>query len=701
MMVLLHRVRRLMVRVTMMAAVFLGPAASADPFASDWNAGKQSAVRLLADPVSSRALRLGLQFRLEPGWKTYWRTPGDAGLPASVDWSGSRNLVIDGIDWPAPQRYSLQGFESFGYEGGLILPVRAHAADPSKPVHVGALIDYLVCRQVCLPTEARLAIDLPAGSSQRPWRGLLDAWAARVPMKGAPGQAAAGVVVHGIDAGGTGAAGFLDLALSATPPLRHPDVMVEGLDIGVPAVPTSRMGDQGETILHLPVAAAASVDMARYAGKTVTVTVVDPPRALEVVLTMGKAVSPPSPTKALNLAIVLTALLGGFILNFMPCVLPVLSIKVLAVARLTDAAAGHWRAGFLASAAGIVTTFLALAALLAAGKEAGMAMGWGIQFQQPVFLAALAAATAAFAANLFGLFEIPAPRFLARWLTPRGQAAHPVAGSFATGVLATVMATPCSAPFLGTAVGFGLGGDTVDLLAIFLCLGLGLAAPYLLLAALPRLGRHLPRPGRWMLTLRRLLGLPLLATTIWLVSVIAEEAGDGTALVIALLAAAALAGLMAARRGLPASRVALLLFLAMPGVALVWPGARPVAEQALTGVWQPFDEARIGAEVAAGRVVFVDVTARWCLTCQANEVAVLDKEPVRGRLAASRVVAMRADWTRPDPRIAGFLQEFQRFGIPLYVVYGPGVPGGRALPEIVTPGLVLAALDRAQTPDPH
>jgi suppressor for copper-sensitivity B len=139
----------------------------------------------------------------------------------------------------------------------------------------------------------------------------------------------------------------------------------------------------------------------------------------------------------------------------------------------------------------------------------------------------------------------------------------------------------------------------------------------------------------------------------------------------------------------------------MPGVALVWPGAGPVAEQALTGVWQPFDEARIGAEVAAGRVVFVDVTARWCLTCQANEVAVLDKEPVRGRLAASRVVAMRADWTRPDPRIAGFLQEFQRFGIPLYVVYGPGVPGGRALPEIVTPGLVLAALDRAQTPDPH
>jgi suppressor for copper-sensitivity B len=336
--------------------------------------------------------------------------------------------------------------------------------------------------------------------------------------------------------------------------------------------------------------------------------------------------------------------------------------------------------------------------VLAAAKTAGLAVGWGIQFQQPVFLAALAAVTTAFAANLFGLFEIPLPSALAAMLsgrTPPPPGQHSLAGSFVTGVLATVLATPCSAPFLGTAVGFGLAGSVADIFAIFLCLGLGLAAPYLLLAAMPWLSRFLPRPGHWMLTLRRLLGLPLLATAVWLVGVIAGEAGALPALVVAGLGGGALLAMMIAARGVRASSVAVLLFLAMPLAALslaVTPESRVATRD---GIWQGFDPARVPREVAAGHVVFVDVTADWCLTCKANEIAVLDKAPVHPRLARAGVVAMRADWTRPDPRVAQLLADFQRYGIPLYVVYGPGTPAGEALPEVITPGAVAAALDRA------
>lgn len=663
------------------------------PLATGWAPGKQAAVRLIADPDGAGGLRLGLQFRLQPGWKTYWRSPGDAGLPATVDWSGSRNLGTATIDWPAPTRYSLQGFETFGYEDALVLPIRAAVPVPGAAVHLAALVDYLVCRQVCLPNEARLSLDIPAGEAARPWRALLDDWAGRVPQP-AP---TAGLGVTALAAGGSGKAGFLDLTVTAQPPLVAPDVMVEGLEIGVPGRPVVTTAVDGTTVLHLPVAAAAGFDLAGLRGHAVTVTLVDPPRAVTASLRVSPAATPPA-ISSIGPAILLTALLGGFILNFMPCVLPVLSIKVLAVVGLSEASAARWRAGFLAAAAGIIVSFLTIAGLLAAAKAAGVAIGWGIQFQQPVFLASLAAVTTAFAANLFGLFEIPLPSRLAAALSgrqPRPPGQHSLAGSFVTGVLATVLATPCSAPFLGTAVGFGLAGSIGDIFAIFLCLGLGLAAPYLLLAAAPGLSRFLPRPGRWMLTLRHLLGLPLLATAVWLVTVIAGEAGLWPALLVAGLGGGALVAMALAARGVAASAVAVLLFVAMPLTVLSLGTAPQSPAPAMTGVWQAFDPARIPSEVAAGHTVFVDVTAAWCLTCKANELAVLDKAPVQPRLAAAGVVAMRADWTRPDARIAQLLAAFQRYGIPLYVVYGPGRPQGEALPEIITPDAVLAALDRA------
>jgi len=311
----------------------------------------------------------------------------------------------------------------------------------------------------------------------------------------------------------------------------------------------------------------------------------------------------------------------------------------------------HLRGAFLSTAAGIVVSFLVLAAGLIALKGAGATIGWGIQFQQPVFLAVMALVCILFAANIWGLFEIPMPAFAGRaQLAADTRPSGTHAKSFFTGVLATALATPCSAPFVGTAVGFALARGPAEILAIFLALGLGLAAPYLAVAAAPGLVRLLPRPGRWMRWLKGLLAVTLLGTAIWLVSIIGVQTG--------LLSSA---------------------------------GADRIA-------WQKFDENVIAGQVADGNVVFVDVTADWCLTCAANKKLVLDRDPVATRLQGDGVVAMKADWTNPDPGISAFLERHGRYGIPFNIVYGPCAPQGLPLPELLTDADVLSALNQAGKP---
>jgi suppressor for copper-sensitivity B len=307
------------------------------------------------------------------------------------------------------------------------------------------------------------------------------------------------------------------------------------------------------------------------------------------------------------------------------------------------------RAGFLATALGVVASFLVLAAAAAGLKAAGYAAGWGIQFQQPWFLAIMAAILALFAANLFGLFEIRLPGFVtdaaAGALGPGRP--HTLGQHFLTGAFATLLATPCSAPFLGTAVGFALASGPAIIFLVFAALGIGLALPYLAVAGFPAIAAHLPRPGAWMLTLRRVLGIVLLATAAWLVSLLLTIAGGQSTPVKSAIA------------------------------------------------WRPFDLAAIAQLVDGGNVVFVDVTADWCITCQVNKSLVLERGEVREALSRPGVIAMRADWTRPDPVIADYLASFGRYGIPFDVVYGPSRPHGEPLPEILSTRAVSSALERA------
>jgi suppressor for copper-sensitivity B len=357
------------------------------------------------------------------------------------------------------------------------------------------------------------------------------------------------------------------------------------------------------------------------------------------------------------------------------------------------------RKRFLATASGVLASFMVLAAAMVGLKAAGASVGWGIQFQQSWFLIAMAVIVTLFAANLWGLFEIRLPGTIADRAATVGRSGS-LKGEFATGAFATLLATPCSAPFLGTAVGFALSRGAFEIFAVFLALGIGLALPYLLVAAVPALATRMPKPGRWMVWLRAVLGVALAATAVWLLSVLMVQVGTRItwligAILVALVVLLWLRGRIGERmRPAVLAGLAILVVVGLALPSLVPPQAAAPVET--TGKWQRWDRSAIAGLVRQGKVVFVDVTADWCITCKANKRLVLAREPVASALDGRKVVPMVADWTRPNDAIARYLAEFGRYGIPFNVVYGPNAPDGIALPELLTTSAVLAAIAKAR-----
>jgi suppressor for copper-sensitivity B len=691
--------------------------------ASDWVETDQSAVRLIAASETAgetEELTFGLQIRLAEGWKTYWRSPGDAGYPAQIDWTGSENLAAADIVWPAPKRFSVLGLETVGYDTDVVLPVAVRPVQAGEGLHLKARVEYLVCEDICVPQHADLAVQLPSGPA-RPsqFAHLIARFVSRVPGT----EASTGLFVVAADALGSPAEPVLAVRAQSAVPFVAPDVFVEGpegLMFGAPQVRLEGGEKEGgyAAILSVPISGIEFLP-GPLAASPVTLTLVDGARAVEQRLTVGEAVGATDAgsdvlsyrgpaDRALSQApdglswgvILGLALLGGLILNLMPCVLPVLSIKLLGVVSHGGSDVRKVRLSFLASAAGILCSFLVLAGALATLKAMGAMVGWGMQFQQPWFLIAMTLVVSVFAGNLFGLFEIRLPRLIAEADERAGHVGG-LGGHFLTGALATLLATPCSAPFLGTAVGFALAQGTLEILAVLLAVGTGLAAPYLAVAMFPRLATRLPRPGPWMTVLRRVLGLALAVTAAWLVSVLAVQIGAAGAAAIGALAAATVGAIALGARASSGgtTRVAAAAVLVLVFASFAIP-QRPSLDgnRNAPGLWRTFNEQSIPDLVAAGHVVLVNVTADWCITCKVNETLVLSRGDVRESLASDGVVAMQADWTRPDPAISNYLARFGRYGIPFDAVYGPGLPEGEALPELLTAEIVIAALERAAAP---
>jgi len=671
-----------------------GASAGASAADSGWTAAPESRVRLVSGVDATGvdgAAPMGLEIVLKDGWKTYWRAPGPQGYPPRLDWSASKNVEKAEIVWPAPKRFTVLGYDSIGYAEAVTLPVQVTFKDPGKPAELRVELDYLTCAEICVPQFASLSLNLPGGAA-----GPTDhAFAIDRARGKAPAPDGAGDRVLKAWLEGSADQPSLGLEVESAASPATADVFVDGLDGYFFSAPTVSASGDGRDVLK---AAAREVPPdAAPAARQATYTLLLDGRAIEARLPLSAdaptGVSVEAAPASGLLWMLLIAFLGGLILNVMPCVLPVLAIKLMGALEHAERGRRHVRIGFAASAAGIVVSFLALAAGAIALKSAGAAVGWGIQFQQPLFVAGMAMVMALFAANLWGLFE-----FSALAAVNRAGAALPAetagwTGPFWTGVLATALATPCSAPFVGSALTFALTRGSGEILAIFLAMGVGLAAPYLLTAAAPGLARLLPRPGAWMGILRRVMAAAVALTGVWLLWILWRQAGEGALIAGALGALALVAAFRAldgVRRWGPAIAVA------VAGLAAVGVLVAPPARQAPDGLeWARFSEAELARRVAGGETVLVDVTADWCVTCKWNKAAVLTQTPIKERLAGD-VMPMQADWTRHDPEIASYLAKFRRFGIPFNAVYGPAAPEGVALPELLTAEEVEAAIARAQ-----
>ncbi|MGV0961262.1 MAG: protein-disulfide reductase DsbD family protein [Limnohabitans sp.] len=706
-------------RHTALAALWLGlalcPAVHAQTVGTTLQTDQVRAELLAHAPQGIQAGQtfwLGLQLQHQPHWHTYWQNPGDSGLPTRLQWKLPAGLQASEIAWPLPKKIPIGSLANYGYEGTVLLPVAVTVGPEFKAPIVGTVkielqAEWLVCRQECIPQEGAFAVSLPAQGA---------------------------TALHGA---------LFEAAQKQVPPTRQgahsARVSSDGrtLTLNIDALPSSW---RGQSLSLYPVTANV-VNNAAIQDKTWTQSWQggrwtaqmpvsdersDSPSAMRWVIAMGPERSPrlpafevdtpvqgtwpqlaptsasvsPALAKALeentktaaptpapsdvglgSLVLAwLGAFLGGLLLNLMPCVFPVLAIKVLGFAQPGHGQAEHRAAG-LAYTAGVVLSFLLLGGLLLGLRAAGEQLGWGFQLQSPPVVAGLALLFTLLGLNLAGVFEFGqmVPSGLAGW-----QSRHATVNAGLSGVLAVAVASPCTAPFMGTSLGLAIALPTAHALAVFVAMGLGMALPYLAASFWPAVANALPRPGAWMVVFRQALAFPMFATVIWLLWVLGQQTNIDAAsgLLAALLCVAWLVwawGLQGKARWVLSS-LALAALLGL-GSQVLLPAMREAPSDsasasasvpAQSAHWQAWSEARLQAELAAGRPVFVDFTAAWCVTCQYNKKTTLANAQVLADLDARQVVLLRADWTRRDAAITRALTALGRSGVPVYVLYAPG-----------------------------
>lgn len=640
-----------------------------------------------ADTVAPGAtVRLGLRQRLADSWHTYWKNPGDAGAPTEIRLTLPAGATAGAIVWPGPSRIAASAGTSYGYVGEIVLPLAVTVPDAARPGEgfaIEAEADWLVCAEACIPESGRFRLVLPVTNTVRATEGevaeAFRAADARMPQPSPwPVEMLAwndGLRLRLIGEG-------LEAATRA-------EVFPDEWGLIDPGQPTRLI--HAEARLELGVAMGAAFDPTRRL--TGVLALADETGATRWFALDARLGAPAAgggqgaPTSPWKLAAF--AFLGGLILNSMPCVFPVLAMKATSVARLGGGPTREVRLAALLYTLGVLTAFAALAALLLTLRAGGAAVGWGFQFQSPPFIAAMAWLLMAVGLNLSGVFEVRAPGLAI--FDRRGHS-----GSFFTGLLAVVVATPCTAPFMGVAIGAALALPPAICLALFLAMGLGLAAPYASLAAVPRLAALLPRPGPWMVRLRQGMAFPMYGSAAWLLWVLARQSGDAG--LLAGLAGAVLVGFAAWLLGLAQGGARPKLSGGLALVAMLIAGAllprvdaaSVLRASAETG--ERFSAERLQTLRNSGTPAFVNMTADWCLSCLVNERVALSTATVQAALADRGVVYLKGDWTRQDPEITAFLRGFGRDGVPFYALYPPGGGAPTVLPPLLTETAMLDAI---------
>lgn len=677
---------------------------------------------------------VAIRIQHDPHWHTYWVNPGDAGLATHVAWSSDHGVQAGDIQWPLPNRMVAAGLANYGYDGTVFLPVALRVPASiamGTLVHLQAKVDWLVCNDMCIPGGGTVSLDLPLrapaqvhASADAP---AIAAARARVPqalaLNNPQAQRKGGVIqltfqadavpqhliFFPLDGGLVNGAKEQTFThqgnqLSLSLPVADP---FEGKSLHGVLVANQGMGHPGgwAGVIQLPLSGAASLAAPEPARPSAAA----PAPVAEVHPATPLRVAPAEPASSLSLGLALFgAFLGGLILNLMPCVFPVLSLKLIALVQHRNETPARMRGHGYAFAAGVILSFIALAGLLIILRTAGAQIGWGFQLQSPLVITALIVLFFLIGINLLGTFEFTLGSSLINQVAgvaPGSDQGESVTTSFSTGVLAAVVASPCTAPFMGAALGFALTQPSVVSLLIFAALGAGMAAPYVVLTHMPSWLAHLPRPGVWMEHMKQIMAFPMFLTCVWLFWVLGQQAdmtaAAGVLVVLVVLALWAWSTGLAQRGAARYRWLARVALVAALGAAiLLWPmlhsanapatGAGAVAEAG----WQPWSPTAQQQALATHSPVFVDFTAAWCITCQANKRLVLHSNRVEAAFQAHGVKLLLADWTRRDEAISAELSRFSRSGVPLYVYYD-AQGQSHLLPEILSVDGVLDTLATA------
>jgi thiol:disulfide interchange protein/DsbC/DsbD-like thiol-disulfide interchange protein len=682
-------------------------AVASNGFAQTYQGKQLVKAELLADTtaiVPGKSFTVGLLLRMAPGWHTYWKFSGDAGLPTELKWKLPPDWKIGDIQWPIPLKTIDPGdIETYGYENEVLL--MQEITPPAKTDVLSAKpsteANWLVCEKICIPGSATLQLDLPVAQTSQPANTDVFARYRRLLSQDWPGPDVA-------RADWSRVGSDLRLKITSETLVKYPAIDFFPLPeqetiVGHPAVQSR---NNNEIVFRIPLESAPK-DLSSMAGLVVFAQQPNGDGRAAWQITSAPAVSASRPAPARGIfTFLLFGFLGGLILNLMPCVLPVISLKIFGFVQQAEQSRRKIFRSGIAFIIGIFAWFIALAVLLIALKGAGHDVTWGgFQFTNPYFVLALSVIVLVFALNLFGVFEVSLPQSVTRGLLSTSERKD-LLGSFFQGVFATVLATPCTAPFLGTALGFAFTQSAAIILAMFIAIAAGMSAPYLLLSAQPAWLRFLPRPGPWMLHVKQFMGFLLLATLLFLLYVVGAQRGlEGAIWASCFLLVISVACWMKGAFVVPTASavkrivVLVLMLLLVIGSGVYFIGDKfqsskvASADSQIRGDWQPFNPERLQTELERGRTVFVDFTAAWCLTCKFNEASVLEAQDVREAFQRHGIVKLKADWTNGDPVITKLLQQFGRPGVPLYVLYPAKNEQPIVFPEVLTKGMVLDKLE--------
>tara|TARA_Y100000996_G_C22549829_1_gene653306 strand:- start:80 stop:1993 length:1914 start_codon:yes stop_codon:yes gene_type:complete len=610
---------------------------------SEWSDNNEAKVRIISPNSHNNneaLITLGLEYKLLEGWKTYWKSPGDGGFPQDIDWSKSTNISNIEILWPTPQEFEILGFTSIGYEKHVIFPIKINIEDIKKKTLLSFKINFLFCEDVCIPGNANLDLVIPPGLGEI----TNHFYQIEKSLSMIPSQEIqlSKIKNFSISANQNDKEVAIEILALKEEKFGKVKFYIDS-NLGLPVVKPNI----SYTFDKKQINAVFNYDKKNFPNNKFDINVILNENNLSWQFSKTVEINQVSSnfTKLESIFyILLISLLGGLILNVMPCVLPVLSLKIFSIMQNSNENL-LVRKSFLLTSSGIIFSFALLSIILIFLKKIGLSIGWGIQFQQPIFLIFIATVLLFFSLNMFGLFEIKIPQFvnlkIINNLNTRKNSID-----FFNGFFATLLATPCSAPFVGTAVTFAFTQSAALMFSIFVFMGIGLSTPYLFIAIFPKLIKFIPKPGKWMIKIKYFLGILLFATFIWVILVLANHINFKNNYIFS----------------------------------------------DKDNDWQNISEVNIEKLISDKKIIFVDITADWCATCQFNKISVLNTKEIKNFFKKNKVVKVRGDWTKPDQKIENYLRKYNKYGIPFNIIYTPSRPKGIILSEILTKNQIINSI---------